>query len=101
MGDSEESRTISGGKYTWGGVLDGEKEMGPVDWNDPNYDSGEQGVSYHLQLTVEIKLYKQAVRFPARSCRASGSTQRFQMPLQRTQMCPRPNLQVIVYSEII
>lgn len=55
-------RRCAGGKYTWGSVMDGEEEIGPVDWNDPNYDSGgEQGVSYHLQLSVEIKLYKQAV----------------------------------------
>lgn len=44
--------------------MDGEDDMGPVDWNDPNYDSGgDQGVSYHLQISVEIKQYKQAVRY--------------------------------------
>jgi len=31
---------------------------------DPNYDSGNEqnGVSYHLQLSVQIKMYKQSVR---------------------------------------
>lgn len=61
----------AGGKYTWGSVLEGEFDTGAVDWNDPNYDSGtEQGVSYHLQLSVEIKMYKQEVRFrqQARHC---------------------------------
>ena len=36
-----------------------------VDPRDPNYDSGDEqqdGVSYHLQLSVQIKLYKQSVR---------------------------------------
>ena len=35
-----------------------------VDPRDPNYDSGDDktGVSYHLQLSVQIKMYKQSVR---------------------------------------
>lgn len=61
----------AGGKYTWGSVLDGEADAGATDWNDPNYDEDtEQGVSYHLQLSVQIKMYKQAVRlrWRARRC---------------------------------
>ena len=35
-----------------------------TDPRDPNYDSGDEqnGVAYHLQLSVQIKMYKQSVR---------------------------------------
>ena len=38
-----------------------------TDPRDPNYDSGDEqqnGVAYHLQLSVQIKMYKQSVRAP-------------------------------------
>ncbi len=52
-----------GGKYTWGSVMDRDGDEA-TDPRDPNYDSGNEqnGVSYHLQLSVQIKMYKQSVR---------------------------------------
>ena len=53
----------AGGKYTWGSVMDRDGDVA-TDPRDPNYDSGDEqnGVSYHLQLSVQIKMYKQSVR---------------------------------------
>jgi hypothetical protein len=58
-----ENTSRAGGKYTWGSVMDREGDAA-VDPRDPNYDSGDDksGVSYHLQLSVQIKMYKQSVR---------------------------------------
>lgn len=52
----------SGGKYTWGGVMDSD-DVRALDPKDPNYDSEAEASppSYHSQLGGHVKAYKQAV----------------------------------------
>mmetsp|Transcript_19931 Transcript_19931/g.60231 ORF Transcript_19931/g.60231 Transcript_19931/m.60231 type:complete len:760 (-) Transcript_19931:626-2905(-) len=44
----------AGGKYTWGGVMDGPDTRAELDPRDPNYDSGDDGspVEYSLQAAA-------------------------------------------------
>jgi hypothetical protein len=61
-GGSRVKKGGSGGKFTWGSVLDTDEGLASLDKNDPNYDSdGDGAIAFHTQKSVQIKIYKQAV----------------------------------------
>ena len=59
----------AGGKFVWGGVMDGD-DVRALDPKDPNYDSEQEGSppSYGSQPTSRLKAYKAAVSDWAVSC---------------------------------